>query len=570
MLKMRKSVGGVAAFAMLTLGLAACGGSSNDNGDNGPKGSEANTINSVDAKDLTKKGTLTYTLEKDIQNWNILNADGNTFETAEVMNAILPGSFIPQPDFTVVLNKDLLVEAKLTSQDPETIVYKIQPDAVWSDGTAISADDFVYAWETQNGTNAKYSVASTTGYDNIASVVGSDGGKTVTATFKPGKKFADWQALFGALLPAHIMKTLNADPVKAFNTGLLKAPTFSGGPFLISKFESNKAVTLVKNPKWYGDGPNLDSVIFRILTDATQEPTALQNKEVDAIYPQPQVDLLTQVKKIPGVTANVGFGLLFEHFDLNLKNQFLADKALRQAIFKAVDRQGLVNRTVKQFSSKAAVLNNRMLLPGQPGYKDNVASKGYGSNDLEGAKKILTDAGYTGVGTALKTKDGKAVGPFRFRYTVGNQIRQTEGELLKATLAQLGITMNIQTTDSLGDTLDKRDFDIIVFAWVGTPFPYSSNQSIYSTGQGQNFGSYSNKVVDDALADAATQLDPGKAQDDLNTADAQVTEDAVTLPLYQKPTLLAVYSKFGNIRDNATSVGPTYNIQEWGIKASAA
>ncbi|MDQ1687373.1 MAG: glutathione transport system substrate-binding protein [Frankiaceae bacterium] len=553
----------ITALAVLALALSACGGSGGGNSSGTEQG------NSVPASQLTKTGTIRYVLEKNISNWNILTSDGNTFETAEVMNGILPGAFIPQPDFTVSMNKDLLVSAELTKTEPQTVVYKIQPKAVWSDGTPISADDFIYQWTTQNGVNTKYTVAGTTGYESIASVVGSDGGKTVTATFKPGKKFADWKSLFGALLPAQIMKTLSPDPVKAFNTGLLKAPSWSGGPFMISKFESNKAVTLVKNPKWYGEGPYLSTVIFRIITDATQEPTALANGEVDAIYPQPQVDLLTQVKKIPGVTANVGFGLLFEHFDLNIKNKFLADRELRRAIFTAVDREGLVNRTVKQFSSKATVLNNRMLLPGQPGYQDNVASKGFGKGDLAGAKKILTDAGYTGVGTALKNKAGQAVGPLRFRYTVGNQIRQTEGELLKATLAQLGITMNIQSTDDLGGTLDGRDFDIVVFGWVGSPFPYSSNQSIYSTRQGQNFGNYSNAQVDKWLADAAIELDASKAQELLNKADAQITEDAATLPLYQKPTLLAFYDKYGNVRDNATSVGPTYNIQQWGIKTSA-
>ncbi|MDX6275016.1 MAG: glutathione transport system substrate-binding protein [Frankiales bacterium] len=553
----------ITALAVLALTLSACGGSGGANSSGTEQG------NSVPASRLTKTGTIRYVLEKNISNWNILTSDGNTFETAEVMNGILPGAFIPQPDFTVSMNKDLLVSAELTKTEPQTVVYKIQPKAVWSDGTPISADDFIYQWTTQNGVNTKYTVAGTTGYESIASVVGSDGGKTVTATFKPGKKFADWKSLFGALLPAQIMKTLSPDPVKAFNTGLLKAPNWSGGPFMISKFESNKAVTLVKNPKWYGEGPYLSTVIFRIITDATQEPTALANGEVDAIYPQPQVDLLTQVKKIPGVTANVGFGLLFEHFDLNIKNKFLADRELRRAIFTAVDREGLVNRTVKQFSSKATVLNNRMLLPGQPGYQDNVASKGFGKGDLAGAKKILTDAGYTGVGTALKNKAGQAVGRLRFRYTVGNQIRQTEGELLKATLAQLGITMNIQSTDDLGGTLDGRDFDIVVFGWVGSPFPYSSNQSIYSTRQGQNFGNYSNAQVDKWLADAAIELDASKAQELLNKADAQITEDAATLPLYQKPTLLAFYDKYGNVRDNATSVGPTYNIQQWGIKTSA-
>lgn len=569
MLKMRKSVGGVAALAALALTLAACGGSSGGTG-GGKVVKGKNNENFVAAKDLKAGGTMTYTLEKDIQNWNILTADGNTFETAEVMNAILPGSFIPQPDFSVELNKDLLVSAELTNKSPETIVYKIQPKAVWSDGTPISAEDFIYAWKTENGTNPAYAVAGTTGYELIDTVVGSDNGKTVTATFKPGKIYADWKGLFGVLLPAHLMNALNPDPVKAFNTGLVgKPPTFSGGPFLISDFKPNTSVTLKKNPKWYGSGPVLDTVNFRILTDQNQEPLALQNNEVDAIYPQPSKDLVDKVKTIQGVSANLGFGLLFEHFDANLKNPFLADKVLRKAIFTAVDRQGILDRTVKQFAPGAEVLNNRMLLPGQDGYQDNVASKGLGQGKVDDAKAQLTAAGYKGVGTKLLTPAGKAITPLRLLYTTGNTLRETELRLLKDTLSKLGIDSKIVPTDSLGGTLGSGDYDIIVFAWVGTPFPYSSNKDLYSTNGGGNYGKYSNPAVDAALKAAAETLDPAESQKQLNIADAIISEDAYTLPLYQKATFLAFYSKFGNVRDNATSVGPTYNIQEWGIKKSA-
>lgn len=567
MLKMRKGAGGVAMIATLALGLAACGGSSDTGGGEVVKGK--NNENFVAAKDLKAGGTMTYTLEKDVQNWNILNADGNTFETAEVMNGVLPGAFIPLPDFSVALNKDLLVSAELTSKSPQTLVYKIQQDAVWDDGTPISAKDFEYVWKVQNGTNANYAVATTTGYDIIESVVGSDNDKTVTVTFKAGKTYPDWKGLF-TLLPAHKMNALNADPVKAFNTGLLKPPTFSGGPYIISNFKPNTSVTLKKNPKWYGSGPVLDTVNFRILTDQNQEPTALQNKEVDAIYPQPNKDLVDKVKPIQGVSSNLGFGLLFEHFDANLKNPFLADKVLRKAIFTAVDRQGILDRTVKQFATGAKVLNHRMLLPGQDGYQDNVASKGLGEGKLEDAKAQLTAAGYKGVGTKLLTPAGKAIAPLRLRYTVGNTIRETEMRLLKDTLTKLGIDSKIETTDSLGGTLGAADYDIIVFAWVGTPFPYSSNKDLYTTNGGGNYGKYSNPAVDAALKTAAESLDPAESQKQLNIADAIISEDAYTLPLYQKATFLAFYSKFGNVRDNATSVGPTYNINEWGLKKSAA
>jgi peptide/nickel transport system substrate-binding protein len=547
------------ALAVVALAAAACGGTSGDEGSKTP-------TNTVEVKD---GGSITYASEKNPTNFNTLSSDGNTFDTQVIVNPVFPSTFDAQPDFSVKMNKDLLVSADVTADEPETITYKINPKAVWSDGTPISADDFIYAWTTANGKDAGYSPASTSGYDQIKSVTGSDNGKTVTVVFD--KKYSDWKGLFGPLVPAHFMKTLNADPHKAYNEGLTgdQVKKISGGPYIVSTYASNKQVVLTKNSKWWGTPGHLDTIVFRILTDASVEPQALANKEVQIIYPQPQVDLVKQVKGIPGVVADVGFGPIFEHFDFNTTHPFLKDLALRKALFTAIDRDAILQATVKQFSDKAEVLNNRMLVKGQPGYQDNVTSENLGAGKIDDAKKILTDAGYTGVGSKL-AKDGKAVPALRMRYTEGNKIRQTECELFQAAAAKLGVQVTIQTTDDLGGTLDSRDFDVIVFAWVGTPFPNSANGPLYITKGGSNYPNYSNSVVDAALKDAAVQLDQSKAQEDLNKADLQITKDAVTLPLYQKPTFLAYLDTYGNIHNNSTSVGATYNIAQWGLKKSAS
>jgi peptide/nickel transport system substrate-binding protein len=158
------------------------------------------------------------------------------------------------------------------------------------------------------------------------------------------------------------------------------------------------------------------------------------------------------------------------------------------------------------------------------------------------------------------------------RYTKGNDIRKNECELFAATAKQLGVTVNVQITDSLGKTLAHKDaqhdYDIVVFAWVGTPFPASGNHDAYVTDGGNNFGLYSNKQVDQWLDDSVSNLDPSAVIDDMNKADEQISKDAYTLPLYQKPTYLVFSNKYGNLRDNPTSVGPSYNINEWGLKAS--
>jgi peptide/nickel transport system substrate-binding protein len=352
----------------------------------------------INTASVTKGGTLTYTLEKTIDNWNVLTSAGDTFETAEVENAIYPNAYNVLPDLSPVLNTDLLTSATVTSSSPQTIVYVINPKAVWSDGTPITADDFTYLWKAQDGVDCtKCDIASTTGYAQIASITGSNNGQTVTVVFKT--PFSDWKSLFSNLMPYHAATPQGLDQVnleKSWDTGFAtNPPTVSGGPFVVSDFQKDQSVTLSPNTKWYGaNGPYLDKLVFRMITDATQEPTALQNGEVDAIYPQPEVDLISQLNGMSNIVYQLDLGLVFEHIDLNLQTPALQNVALRKALFTALDVKGLIARTAGQTDPGITPLGNRMFVPGQNGYQDNVTSFGYGSGNIAAATQILTAAGY--------------------------------------------------------------------------------------------------------------------------------------------------------------------------------
>jgi peptide/nickel transport system substrate-binding protein len=308
-------------------------------------------------------------------------------------------------------------------------------------------------------------------------------------------------------------------------------------------------------------------VIFRIITDQTQEVPALTNNEVQAIYPQPNADITQQVNGIQGVSSYLGKGLTWEHLDFNTTTPLLKDKVLRTAIFTAIDRKQIIARTVGQFVPGAAPLGNHMYVPGQDGYTDNVTASGQGSGDATKAKSMLTSAGYTGVGSALKNKAGKAVS-IRCSYTTGNVLRQATCQVIQTQLKALGITVKPTPLDSLGGTLASGDFDLIIFAWVGTPYVVAGAQQIFKLAGGNDYGKNNDPAMEAQLDLASQETDATKIKDEVNKADALLTADAYNLPLFQKPTFIATYSNIANIRDNATSVGPPYNIQSWGIRSS--
>jgi peptide/nickel transport system substrate-binding protein len=383
------------------------------------------------------------------------------------------------------------------------------------------------------------------------------------------------------MYPAHIAKE-HGNNEASFNWFQANPPPVSGGPFVVSSVSSDHtAVILTRNNQYYGKKANLDQVTFRAITDTSQEPTALQNREVDGIYPQPETTLVTQLKGM-GNTINfkIDSGLQYEHIDFNLKNPALGNAkwgdALRTAMFTAADRNAILSKTIQQFQSSAAPLNNRFLVPQQSGYQDNVTSNGLslGTGDLAKAQADLTQAGFKNVGASkggLVAPDGSKIPNFQMKFTVGNQIREDTCNLFAAEMAALGITVAVSPTDNLGETLTQQNgntYDIIDFAWVNTPFPFSASQAAFVTGGGNNFGGYSNKQVDGFLNDAVVNPDTATRISDVNKADAQISKDAYTLPLYQKPTLIAFYPNLVNVRDNATQSGPTYNVGQWGLKSS--
>jgi glutathione transport system substrate-binding protein len=547
-----------ARLAALLVGLAmvaaACGGGGSESGGGG--GGEAQ---------IKEGGTLSYASDQEQAGFNPNTAKDNLFALSSIVTGVYPSVFNIHPDFTVQLDSNFMDSAELTNENPQTVVYKIKQNASWSDGTPVSAEDFIYWWQNCNETNKKADCVSTTGYKDIKSVTGSDGGKTVTTVYK--NRFADWKSLFSQyIVPAHYGKKQPG----GWNTGFDKNPEKipSAGPFVVADYTQGQSLTLKRNDKYWGPKAHLDSIVFRYLTESTAQPAALQNNEVDMMYGQPQLDQVKIVKAIPDVTSTISFGLQYEHLDFNTKNPLLADVAVRKAFATGLNIQQIVDRTVKQFSDKATVLGNRFYMNGQPEYQDHRGS--YGNGDTAAAEKLLTDAGYAKGADGIYAKGGKKLS-FRFSTTAGNKLRETQGELFQAQMKKLGVELKIDNVDStkfFGEWLPNGNFDIANFAWVGTPFAISSNRDIYRTGGGGNYGSYANKKVDQLFAQANGTTDEAKSAELGNQIDQQLTEDMATIPLYNKPTYIAWRNTFANIRDNPTSEGPFFAAYAWGAKTA--
>ena len=531
--------------------------------------------------------TITYALDQEPTNFNVLTAGGNGFDGEQIMDRLWPSVFHTDPSAAFVLDPVLMLGATETSTSPQTVVYQLNPQARWSDGVPINADDFVYNWQAQSGL-AQYSdvggkpfdVASNTGYSQIAEVSASADKFTVTTTYSA--PFADWPSLFQNLAPAHVMKVIG------WNTGLVAARVdartmISGGPFGFGSYSPGKDLMVKRNPNYWGPPAHLASVDYRFIPDSSASELALANNEVQASYPQPQLDLIAQLNKLrPKVKLDERPGLVFEHLDFNQANPFLGDLFLRKAIALAIDRPTLIKDTVGQFAQGIVPDNSHLFVPSQGQYRDNsagsaTATVGPGPYDhahLAAARSLLAANGYALAnrsccpGSPSTLMKGSQAVTLRITSTQGNALRANEEQFVVAALAQLGIRVTEADTTDLNGTLANGTFDLVIFSWVESPVP-SGNDPIYqsptrSTGA-NNFDHFSLPEVDGLIAQADVAPTPAAEAALYNRVDAALWANMVTLPLFQQPTLLVYYAQYQNLRNNITSEGPVYNEEQWGV-----
>ncbi len=563
----RRGLIGLAMATAITLVVTSCasGGDKTD----GPESSIGfaqctNKPNECNGGKTKQGGTITYALGKDVKAWNTLSSAGNTIEYSHALFGVVPRAHLYYPDLSVQVNKDLLDSVEITGKDPMTVVYKIKKEAIWNDGTPVSAEDFIYTWQVQNSRDCTACKAATTsGFKQAKSVTGSDGGKTVTVVFS--EPYPDWQSMFVPLYPGHIAKQ-HGTLAESFTWFEQNVPTFSAGPYKIESYQANFAVTLVRNEKWWGTPVPLDKVVYRIITKDSELVPAMRNREINAIAPIPTPDLVTQVKELSDSHWYLGKSLSWEHFDLNLKNPFLADKALRQAIFTAIDRKQIIAKTVGQYAPDTTPIGNHNFVPGMKAYKDVVSATGQGNGDVEKAKKILTDAGYKIENGKLITPKGETVPPLRMRHTTGNQLRKDSCELFANMIKPLGIEVQVQQTDDLGGTLTSGDFDVIIYAWVLTPLRIGGAAQLWSSTSSSNYGKWVNPESDRLLNEAQRIVgDDPRAHELINKANELMAADAYVLPLFQRESFLAVNKQYTNLRPNPTNHGPVYNVGMWGL-----
>ena len=532
---------GAALLFALALVLAGCSSGERPVGSSGGDGKlgNASDINPQDPATLKTGGNLRLAISAMPENFNTLHIDGNSADTASLLRPTMPRAFVISPDGSMKVNTDYFTSVELTQTDPQVVTYTINPKATWSDGTPVTWEDIAAQINATSGKDKAFAIASPNGSDRVASVTRGVDDRQAVMTF--AQHYPEWRGMFAGntmLLP----KSVTANP-DVFNKGQLDNPGPSAGPFLVSNVDRTaQRITLSRDPKWWGTPPLLDSFTYLVLDDAARIP-ALQNNTIDATGIA-SLDELTIAQRTEGISIRRAPGPSWYHLTFNgAPGSILADKALRQAVAKGIDRQAIANVTQRGLVDNPTPLGNHIFVAGQEGYQDNSAVVAY---DPEKAKAELEALGWK-LNGAVREKDGRqlVIRDVLYDSQTGRQVAQ----VAQNSLAQIGVKLELDVKSANGfftNYVNVGDFDVTQFSWVGDAFSLCCLNQIFTTGAESNFGKISSPEIDAKVEEVLDELDPAKARELANEVDRLLWEEVFSLALTQSPGNVAVRSTLAN------------------------
>ncbi|GAA3375107.1 ABC transporter family substrate-binding protein [Streptomyces sannanensis] len=661
------------SLALLTTGvltipvLAALSGC-DTKGDAGTAPVAAADVGSASRDLIADGGTLRWAVDAMPQTFNAFQADADA-TTTRLAGALLPSLFTLDERGRLQRNPDYLESAEIVETEPRQVVlYKLNQQAVWTDGREIGAPDFLAQWRALSGRDSAYWTAHNAGYDRIEKVERGANDLEVRVTF--AKPYADWRALFTPLYP----KDVTAGPA-SFNDGARTTLKATAGPFRLTADTREGAVTLIRNPRWWGRPAKLDTLVFQAVP-RDQRAAALAAGTVDlAEVDRAAAERIAAARRngtgtgavrptgrdadeqrsLSGYRVRKSLEPAYTQLALNGGSGPLADERVRRAVARALDRKEIAETVLKPLGLPAVPVGSHLALAGQPGYADS--SDALGAQDAQKARALLAEAGWTPGGARQKSAGGKAgskpvtkaddkrqrdedpneglyiinadskpgdapsgrllpdpapgvaphgaavqeqdaVGagsrhgvagayapmgtaapapaagdkangplgkdgkPLMLRFVLpsgpGSESLRAVGDRIIGMLDAVGIgTEIIKVSDDsfFKDHIASGAFDLALYTWPATAFPATDARPIFAKPEPaadgsllveQNYSRVGTDRIDQLFDQAVAELDAEEGRKLVKQADARIWAAAGSIPLYQRPQLVAVRQNLAN------------------------
>lgn len=527
----------VALILVMSMFLAACsgGGGEKSSGKTDKGGNTNKTENSGGSSKSTEQ-VFHMASDDDIPSLDIHHAtDAVSFEADyEIFSGLMrlnkDGEAVP----------DMAAEMPKVSSDKKVYTFKIRDNAKWSDGSPVTADDFVYAWKRDVNPKEAGDYAYIFGSANIknaAEIMDKDS-DLFGKVDKLGVKALDKKTLqvtlsqptpyFVSLMTFPPFYPLKKEVVEKYGKKYATTPDkmLYNGAFVMTKWQHGTGWTFEKNPKWWdADSVKLDKVDVKVVNEESSRINLYNTGKLD--YATLTSENVKQFENKPGfhkgaLTADIYY------MKLNQKNEALKNKDIREAIYNGFDREGLVNGILKDGSIPAYFFVPKDYIKGPKGDDFRDAEPEINKHSVKEAqaswKKGLKEIGKSKVTLNLLTTDDSQA--------------DQKAVYLKGQLEQNlpGLTVNIdkQPRGNFFKIRSNMKYDMAVSDWIPDYQDPMTFLDMWTTGNSDNQEAYSSKQYDQLVDQIhKSGANPEKRWKLMHQAEKVLLDDAAVVPLYQ-------------------------------------
>jgi oligopeptide transport system substrate-binding protein len=433
------------------------------------------------------------------------------------------------------------------SDDGLTYTFKLRNNLKWSDGSPLTAKDFVYSYlrVLDPALGAQYSgmltdfIAGATEYYAGTGDADSVGIKAIDdqtlelTLMKP-------TAYYIGILGMWVYSPVNEATVKANgDKWTLSAESFvSNGPFKMKKISFGEGYELVKNENyWNAANVKLEKLNFRFIPDPSTALVALDKGDIDGQWEVPSADLPNLKANSDALQIIPSYGTTY--YEVNCSKAPYDNPKVRLALAMALDRTSLIENILQTTDLPAFSL----IAPGYSvdgvAYEKGRSDFGLSPNaDVEGARAMLAEAGYPG---------GEGFPTLELSYYTNETVKTIVEAMQQMWQENLGIKVNVSTEEwaVYYENIQALNYDVGAMGW-GADYMHPMTFFPLRVGDasGNNSG-YSNSEYDSLVKKAQSETDPAQAMKLMRKAEDVLMAEMPLIPLYYRssPKMMASYVK---------------------------
>jgi len=482
--------------------------------------------------------------------------DGTSFE---VIAAVTEGLYSVDADGSAI---PAMVDTVDKSDDGLTYTFKLK-DAKWSNGTPVTAQDFVFAWKRLVDPEVASEYAFIMGVAGVKNADAISSGEM--AVDELGVKAEDEKTLVVELdFPVPYFESLMSFPSflpmneefftsAGDNYGTSPETLLANGPFKVTAYEpAATTITLEKNADyWDADAVALAGIQYQVIKDSQQTMLSYQNGDLDvATLSGEQVEQFMNDPEFVNVVA----GYLW-YVSPNQLVEGLENVNVRTAMALAFDKTAVADNILKDGSIAANFAVPTLLATGPDGKDFRETAGTYLETDKTKALEFwnagLKELGVTELSYTMLVEDTEA------SINVA-QFLQSEWQT-----ALPGLTVELQTMPKKNrvERMQAGDYELVLTRWgpdYADPMTYLD---MWTSDSSNNYGMWSNAEYDALIEDAKKgelALDLEARWDALKDAEKMVMDEAVIMPVYQKGDAVMVRSGVEGIEFHSVGINRVF------------